>query len=81
VAWCWSSANSRHLVVVNLSAGAAEAHVRLPWQDIGGRTWELTDRVNDQQFERSGDDLAANGLYVGLVGWASHFLAFAPSDG
>ncbi|MGZ4202934.1 MAG: alpha-amylase family glycosyl hydrolase [Thermoleophilaceae bacterium] len=76
VAWCWSTAEARHLVVVNLSGRMAEGHVRRPWQDLGGRDWELNDRLSGQSFPRAGDDMAANGLYVGLDGWGSHFLAF-----
>ena len=35
-------ADSRHLVVVNLSDAPAQARVRLPWDDLAGRTWQLT---------------------------------------
>ena len=38
-------AGSRHLVVVNLSDAPAQARVRLPWEDVGGRDWQLTDRL------------------------------------
>ena len=41
VAWCWASARLRHLVVVNLSDAPAQARVRLPWDDLAGRGWEL----------------------------------------
>ena len=81
MAWCWSTAEARHLVVVNLSGQMAEGHVRLPWQDLGGRDWELSDRLSGQSFPRAGDDMAANGLYVGLDGWGSHFLAFVAGGG
>jgi len=77
VSWCWSTPSSRHLVVVNLSERSAQAHVRLPWSDMTAATWQLEDRLSDTRFERAGDDLAANGLYVALDGWASHFLAFS----
>jgi hypothetical protein len=72
VAWSWG----RHLVVVNLSGAPAQARVRLPWQGLRGRGWELSDRLDGRHFERSGDELAGEGLYVGLDPWASHFLAF-----
>jgi len=77
VSWCWSSGGSRNLVVVNLSDAAAQAQVHLPWDDLTGRTWQLTDRLDGRRFERAGDALAAEGLYVGLDPWASHFLGFA----
>jgi hypothetical protein len=76
VAWCWSSAGSRHLVVVNLADAPAQAQVRLPWDDLAGLAWQLTDRLDGRRFEREGDGLARDGLYVALDPWASHFLAF-----
>ena len=56
--------------------GAAQARVQIPWDDLRGRSWELTDRLSGQSFERDGDELSGDGLYVGLDPWASHFLAF-----
>ena len=75
VAWCWSTADARHLVVVNLSGAPAQARVHLPWADLAGRDWELADRLDGARFERGGDELAGEGLYVALEPWASHFLA------
>jgi hypothetical protein len=76
VAWCWAAGDSRDLVVINLSDAPAQARVRLPWHDVAGRGWALTDRLDGQRFERDGDDVAAEGLYVALGPWESHFLAF-----
>ena len=72
VAWCWG----RELVVINLSEAPAQARVHVPWDDVAGRTWELSDRLSGARFERGGDELAADGLFVALDGWAAHFLAF-----
>jgi hypothetical protein len=77
VSWCWATPGSRHLVVVNLSGAPAQAQVHAPWDDLGGRSWELIDRLDGRRFERDGDALAAEGLYVGLDPWAAHFLAFS----
>src|SRR3954470_3041454 len=49
VAWGWSAPEGRHLVVVNLSGGAAQALVRLPWPGLAGRAWALTDRLAGQR--------------------------------
>jgi hypothetical protein len=78
VSWCWSTPASRHLVVVNLSDAPAQARVRVPWGDAGGRNWDLADRLGGQHFERSGDEVASDGLYVALDAWAFHFLSFTP---
>jgi glycosidase len=73
VAWGWP----HELVVVNLSDAPAQARVHLPWDDLAGRDWELTDRLSGARFDRAGDELVGEGLYVALDGWASHFLTFA----
>jgi hypothetical protein len=75
VAWCWSSANSRHLVVVNLSPARAAGRVRLPWGDLARQTWSLTDRLSGDRFERPGEALESEGLDVALEPWESRFLA------
>jgi hypothetical protein len=77
VSWCWSTPAARHLVVVNLSDAPAQARVRVPWDDVAGRSWQLEDRLGEQSFERDGDGLAADGLYVALEPWAFYFLAFS----
>jgi glycosidase len=75
VAWCWASSDARHLVAVNLSPARAEGRVRLPWGDLAGRSWILADKLSEERFERSGDELAHEGFHVALEGWGSHFLA------
>jgi hypothetical protein len=76
VSWCWSNAaGSRSLVVVNLSDAPAQARVRLPWGELGGRNWTLTDRLDGRSIDRAGDELAAEGLFVALEPWESYFLA------
>jgi uncharacterized membrane protein len=63
-------------VVVNIAGDGAQARVRLPWEDLTGRTWTLTDRLDGRSFVRGGDELSADGLYVAIDPWQSHFLAF-----
>jgi hypothetical protein len=72
LAWCWSNSHTRHLVVVNFSPTAATGRVRLPWEDLTGRMWSLADRLSGFRFNRSGDDLAHDGLSVWLDGWGTH---------
>jgi hypothetical protein len=73
----WSSSDSRCLVVVNFSDAAAQARVRLPWDGLAGADWELVDFLDGQRFERGGDELAAEGLYVALEPWGVHVLRFS----
>ena len=73
LAYCWRD----HLVVVNLSDAPAQGRVRLPWPLLAGRSWTLTDALSGAVFERDGDELAGEGLYVDLEGFASHVLVLA----
>jgi len=49
-------------------AGSGCTHLR-------GRGWTLTDLLDDRVFERSGDELADQGLFVALPPWGCHLLA------
>jgi hypothetical protein len=76
VAWCWRGAEQRHLIVVNLSESRSQGLVLVPWSDVAGRIWQLTDVLSGERFERQGQELLNPGLYVDLEPWAHHFLRF-----
>jgi hypothetical protein len=75
VAWCWRTSDNRRLVVVNLSDDAAQGQVRLPWSELAGRSWNLRDVLDGTAYERAGDELSGNGLYVGMRPWEFSFFA------
>ena len=77
LAWSWAGADGvpPHLVVVNLSAGAAQGRVAVPWPDLGGRRVHLRDALSGAEFDREGDELAGPGLYVALEAWQHHVLS------
>ena len=84
LAWSWAADGagggvadgaSRHVVVVNLSGEPADGRVGLGWTDLRGRRWKLTDLLDDREFERNGDELADQGLFVALEPWGCHLLA------
>jgi glycosidase len=73
VAWTWTG-GERLLVVVNLADAPAQARVQVPWADLAGATWTLTDALTDAVFDRDGDELRADGLYVELPSNGVHVL-------
>jgi glycosidase len=79
VAWSWHEGATRHLVVLNFGDKPAQARVTLPWPGLNGRSWELTDLLDGRVFDRDGDELAGDGLYVDLPPWAAHVLAVEPA--
>jgi Alpha amylase, catalytic domain len=77
LAWSWTADDGgrRHVVVVNLSSQPAQARIPLDWKDLPGRSWRLTDLLDERVFEREGDELAYPGLFVALEPWQFHLLA------
>jgi hypothetical protein len=75
-AWCWTLDEDRRLIVVNLSSTAVQARVHLPWQEIRGEMWRLDDSLSDAIYDRDGDEMKTDGLYVELAPWAGQILAF-----
>jgi len=78
VAWTWTKDEDRCLVVVNLSEGAAEARVEVPWDDVRAKRWRLTDALSGAAYDREGDEMREAGLYVDLAPWGCHFLWLQP---
>jgi len=72
LAWCWARHDERDLVVINFGAGAAQARVHLPWDELRGRTWRLEDALSGAGYDRGGDEMRDAGLYVDLEPWACH---------
>jgi len=60
--------------VVNLSGAASQCLVRVPWDDLKGRTWQLKDAFTSAVYERDGDEMCGPGFYVDLPAWGFHFL-------
>jgi hypothetical protein len=79
LAWSWHDEDRRTLVVVNYAEREAAARVHVDWPDIAGRAWRLEDGLSGEVFSRSGDEIAADGLFVQLPPWAYHVLAWSPS--
>lgn len=78
LAWCWDKDDERYLIVVNFGQGSAQALVRVPWDELKGKTWRLTDRMSGETFDRSGDEMRDSGLYVDLGPWKYHFFRLNP---
>jgi Alpha amylase, catalytic domain len=72
VAWNWVHGDERYLIVVNLSDSPAQARVQIPWRDVAGTNWKLADLLSGAFYERSGDELHSQGLYVSLGPWNYH---------
>jgi hypothetical protein len=79
LAWCWEKEDARTLVVVNFSGTPSQTLVRTPWEDLRGKGVRLEDRLTGEAFDRPGDEVAGNGLFVSLPAWKWHFLDVRPT--
>ncbi|UCG14314.1 MAG: alpha-amylase [Deltaproteobacteria bacterium] len=76
VAWCWAKGRERWVIVVNMSNSNAQGRVHLPWGELAGQQWQLTDHLRGEAYERNGDEMRYQGLYVALGAWGFHCLRF-----
>lgn len=74
--WAWRHDRRRVLIVVNYSERRSQGMVELPWRDMDGRVWRLSDVLNGEVFLRDGNQLSSTGLFADLDAWRFHFLEF-----
>jgi hypothetical protein len=53
---------------------AAQALVQVPWDELRGKQWRLTDALTGDSYDRSGDEIRDADLYVDLGPWQCHLL-------
>jgi hypothetical protein len=73
VAWAWKgAAGDCRLVAVNYAANQSQCYVRVPLQDVGGRSVRFEDLMGGGRFDRERSDLDAHGLYLDMPAWGYH---------
>jgi hypothetical protein len=79
LAFAWHGPDGeRMLVAVNYAANWSQCHVRLPFADLGGRTWRLRDRLSQASYDRDGDGLKTQGLFLDVEPWKYHVFEIRP---
>jgi len=80
IAFAWSGPGERRrLVAVNYAGHQSQSYLSLPWWDLPGRTWRFCDRLGPAVYDRNGDDLARQGLYLDLPAWGYHAFEVEPA--
>ncbi len=70
LAFAWyGPGEDRLLVTVNYAANQSQGYVRLPFTDLGGERWRLTDLLGEARYDRDGDDLQSRGLFLDVPPW------------
>ncbi len=70
--WCWVKNDERYLIVINFRQEAAQARVHVPWDELRGKEWRLTDILSGETYDRGGSEMRDAGLYVELGPWKCH---------
>ncbi len=70
VAYAWQGRDGTRVVVtVNNAPHQAQCYVTLPFADLVGAEWRLSDQIEGAVYDRDGGDLQNRGLYVDAVPW------------
>lgn len=78
LAWSWTDGDDRFLIVVNYSPMMVQGRVMIPDNALHMQNWLLKDYFSGVVYERPGEEVKANGLFVSLGPWEFHFLQFFP---
>jgi glycosidase len=79
VAFAWQGEDGKRLLVaVNYAPNQSQCRLRLPFPGLGGKSWLLRDQIRPDSYERDGNDLQSQGLFVDLRPWQAS--VFAMSD-
>lgn len=70
VAFGWEGpGGDRLLVAVNYAPNQSQCRLRLPFADLGNRTWHLQDQLSSARYDRDGNELQSAGLYLDQQPW------------
>ncbi len=82
VAFSWQgAAGERLLVAVNYAANQSQCRRRLPFPDLGGKSWRLEDQIGRARYDRDGNELQSQGLFVDLGPWQASVCAMSSATG
>jgi hypothetical protein len=80
VSYRWRTAAALAVVVVNLSASAAQAHIGLAADLPPGSKFEFEDALTGVRYPRARDLLERTGLFVRLEGGGAHLFTVASNQ-
>ncbi len=76
-AWCWSEGEDWRLVIVNLSGSPVQGRVHVPWNEVKGKQWRLSDALSEATYVRDGTEISQEGLYIELLPWTGQIFSFS----
>jgi glycosidase len=78
VVFAWSDDREGKLVLVavNYAPHQSQCRVRLPFDGLGELRWRLQDQMSAAQYDRDGNELRSQGLYLDATPWQASVFAF-----
>ena len=64
------------LVVVNMASHRSQCRVDLPVAELGNSAWLMADRLGEERWDRDGNSLAREGLYLDVDARGAHIYSF-----
>jgi hypothetical protein len=81
IACAWEGQNrERLLTAVNYAGQQGQCYLRLPFPDLAGLEVHLEDRTGPARYDRPGNDLVAQGLYLDMPPWSYHVFQQTTAD-
>lgn len=81
LAWCWEGERNKFLVVINFAASPSQSRIKIPWRDLAGKQWRLTDLMGSGAVYCDGNELQTDGLYVAFQAWQFYVLQLTEKSG
>jgi glycosidase len=69
IVFSWEEGDQRLLAAVNYGPSQGQCYVTLDLKGIKGKQFLFTDLFSEVQYDRNGDGLVSNGLYLDLPAW------------
>ena len=82
VAFAWQGPDGeRLLVAVNYAPNQSQSRLRLPFPDLGDKSWRLLDQICSASYYRDGNELQSQGLFLDLRPWQASVFLLSNVDG
>lgn len=77
LAWSWEEEKQLRIIVINMSASAAQGHIIFPALSSSEKKIKLKDKMTGKTYERDVEEMRSRGLYVDLGPWKVHLFETA----
>jgi hypothetical protein len=73
ICFSWRSPDAHPLVVVvNYGSTQGQCRLRIPFEDLGGKSIFLRDLMGPHIYDRQWEEILSHGLYLDLPAWGYH---------